>query len=269
MYLPSYLVGAHPESPGFSSWKYIVYPQSSTHPWLTMEEFDDYYEEEEEEETQFFPLSDEFCDAVDSSILKAVSDAVAPLEKKLDDLAKRLQPLSEREDVAGPSGPLPPQSSSASLPEKPRKRPRSDGVDSNALEKLRQAFLDAQTPAQPVEPSSSEPLPSGTPRLIPSPPPSEDLHGGSDGESEKSRSWRPSPPGSVSHLQTTPSQADLQSDLLDPENLLHPRSSQWVPCDKVAKYVAGRLRKPLDQEDRSRGVPSPILVRQSGSYTGN
>ncbi|KAJ1160482.1 hypothetical protein NDU88_000984 [Pleurodeles waltl] len=46
-----------------------------------MEEYDDGYTEEEE--ISYFPVTEDFCDTVDASVIKAVLDAVAPLEKKL------------------------------------------------------------------------------------------------------------------------------------------------------------------------------------------
>lgn len=39
--------------------------------------------------------------------------------------------------------------------------------------------------------------------------------------------------------------------MLDPDDILHPRSSDWAPSDKVAQYVASRIRRPLEKEARN------------------
>ncbi|CAH2281995.1 Hypothetical predicted protein [Pelobates cultripes] len=40
--------------------------------------------------------------------------------------------------------------------------------------------------------------------------------------------------------------------LFDPDTLQHPRSSKWYPLDHVAKYIAARIRKPLDKVARNK-----------------
>ncbi|KAJ1172224.1 hypothetical protein NDU88_004072 [Pleurodeles waltl] len=37
-------------------------------------------------------------------------------------------------------------------------------------------------------------------------------------------------------------------DMLNPDDLFHPRSAEWLSAPKVAAYAVGRLRKPLDKE---------------------
>ncbi|KAJ1091841.1 hypothetical protein NDU88_004956 [Pleurodeles waltl] len=39
--------------------------------------------------------------------------------------------------------------------------------------------------------------------------------------------------------------------LFDPENIIHPRSTEWVPCAEGALYVQDRLRKGFDKDIRS------------------
>lgn len=112
----------------------------------------------------------------------------------------------------------------------------ADG-DTDAFARLKQAFLDAQ----PVQPA---PIPAL--RVVVPPIDQDDTHTDdsphtSDGDS--GRPWRPAT------LQ--PQSQDMDSDMLNPDNLLHPRSSEWVPAPKVAAYMAARLRKPLDKEVHS------------------
>ncbi|KAM8962405.1 uncharacterized protein RCH25_037941 [Pelodytes ibericus] len=40
--------------------------------------------------------------------------------------------------------------------------------------------------------------------------------------------------------------------LFDPDNLQHPRSAEWFPADHIAKYIAARVRKPLDKITRNK-----------------
>ncbi|KAJ1104808.1 hypothetical protein NDU88_002217 [Pleurodeles waltl] len=65
--------------------------------------------------------------------------------------------------------------------------------------------------------------------------------GDSPDEVGPSRPWRPLP-------LDDPKFQEPVTDMLEPEDLIHPRSSEWSPMDKVARYVASRLRKPLDKE---------------------
>ncbi|KAJ1162677.1 hypothetical protein NDU88_003144 [Pleurodeles waltl] len=59
-------------------------------------------------------------------------------------------------------------------------------------------------------------------------------------------------------------EGSLQGNLLfDPENIIHPRSMEWVPCTEVAHYVQDRLRKGFDKDVRSilrSECPCPSLV---------
>lgn len=65
-----------------------------------------------------------------------------------------------------------------------------------------------------------------------------------DEDEGPSRPWRPSRPA------PEPSSQDLCADMLDPDEILHPRSSDWAPCDKVAQYVASRIRRPFEAAAR-------------------
>ncbi|KAJ1107645.1 hypothetical protein NDU88_005035, partial [Pleurodeles waltl] len=38
------------------------------------------------------------------------------------------------------------------------------------------------------------------------------------------------------------------SDVLDPNEIVHPQYSELAPSHKVANYVVGRIRKPLEKE---------------------
>ncbi|XP_078531608.1 uncharacterized protein LOC144818244 isoform X2 [Lissotriton helveticus] len=52
------------------------------------------------------------------------------------------------------------------------------------------------------------------------------------------------------------------ADMLDLDDIVHPRSAEWVPAEKAALYLASRLRKPLENEARSRlraECPRPTL----------
>ncbi|KAM8977614.1 uncharacterized protein RCH25_047525 [Pelodytes ibericus] len=40
--------------------------------------------------------------------------------------------------------------------------------------------------------------------------------------------------------------------LFDSDNLQHPRSAEWFPADHIAKYIAARVRKPLDKITRNK-----------------
>ncbi|KAJ1149107.1 hypothetical protein NDU88_001925 [Pleurodeles waltl] len=51
--------------------------------------------------------------------------------------------------------------------------------------------------------------------------------------------------------------------LFDPENIIHPRSTEWVPCVEVAHYVQDRLRRGFDKDVRSTlrsECPRPSLL---------
>ncbi|KAJ1091622.1 hypothetical protein NDU88_004739 [Pleurodeles waltl] len=50
----------------------------------------------------------------------------------------------------------------------------------------------------------------------------------------------------------TMSESISQKNLLfDPEDIIHPRSTEWVPCMEVAHYVQERLRKSFDKDVHS------------------
>ncbi|KAJ1210031.1 hypothetical protein NDU88_005399 [Pleurodeles waltl] len=39
----------------------------------------------------------------------------------------------------------------------------------------------------------------------------------------------------------------------DPESIIQPRSSEWLPCEEVAQYVQDHIRKGFDRDVRGRG----------------
>ncbi|KAJ1206241.1 hypothetical protein NDU88_001650 [Pleurodeles waltl] len=51
--------------------------------------------------------------------------------------------------------------------------------------------------------------------------------------------------------------------LFDPENIIHPPSTEWVPCVEVAHYVQDKLRRSFDKDVRSTlcsECPRPSLL---------
>ncbi|XP_078538216.1 uncharacterized protein LOC144823513 [Lissotriton helveticus] len=61
------------------------------------------------------------------------------------------------------------------------------------------------------------------------------------------RPWRP-----ASQSLGSVEEDDKTSDMFDPTKIYHPRSSEWIPDPKVASYVAGKVRQPLEREVRTR-----------------
>lgn len=189
---------------------------------------------------------------LDTSILRAVTQVVVPLEKKLAALqAQCQQPLKAREDSNGPLAPLPPGQAAnppSVPPQSVEKRKRTDdpGIDLDAFMRLKKAFLDAQ----PIL-DAQTPGPSG---VVPLSPPQADLGEGDDcpntSDGDGSRPWRPT--ASSLGRSDLPADTSLTShgDSLNPDDLLHPRSTEWCPARKVAAYMASRLRKHLDKEVR-------------------
>ncbi|KAJ1164535.1 hypothetical protein NDU88_004972 [Pleurodeles waltl] len=48
----------------------------------------------------------------------------------------------------------------------------------------------------------------------------------------------------------------------DPENIIHPRSTEWLPCEEVAQYVKDHIHKGFDREVRNTlrsECPRPFL----------
>ena len=51
--------------------------------------------------------------------------------------------------------------------------------------------------------------------------------------------------------------------MLNPDDLYHQHSADWTLAVNVARYVAARIRKPMDKEVRSRlcaECPRPLLA---------
>ncbi|KAJ1169395.1 hypothetical protein NDU88_001288 [Pleurodeles waltl] len=105
-----------------------------------MEEFGDYCEEEE---ITYLPIDDHFCQITELSIFKAVSQVVAHMEKKIQELQAQCQkPLNPREDSQVPQYPLPgPKTSSAA--DLKRKHREENRVDVDALVRLKKAFMES------------------------------------------------------------------------------------------------------------------------------
>ncbi|KAJ1169167.1 hypothetical protein NDU88_001073 [Pleurodeles waltl] len=61
------------------------------------------------------------------------------------------------------------------------------------------------------------------------------------------------------HTEVSP----LNNVCFDLENIIHPRSTEWVPCPEVAHYVQDSMRKVFDKDIRSTlcsGCPQPALI---------
>ncbi|KAJ1143144.1 hypothetical protein NDU88_009455 [Pleurodeles waltl] len=46
----------------------------------------------------------------------------------------------------------------------------------------------------------------------------------------------------------------------DPENIIHPRSTEWLPCDEVVQYVQDHIRKGFDREARKSKVFDQVWI---------
>ncbi|KAJ1170040.1 hypothetical protein NDU88_001921 [Pleurodeles waltl] len=174
----------------------------------------------EEESFQRGPIDDKFCEAVETSLHQAVAPAIEPLEHCLLALAEVCPfPLNE-----------PPTTHKGAC--------KSDtGIDLRAFDCLKKVFL-----SQPTSPGGDTPAASKEAPL--SLHPDDDDHAGdSPDEMGPSRPWFPS--------QSLGDQREDVSDMLGPEDLIHPRSAEWTPMDKVAKYVASQLRMSIDKEFRA------------------
>ncbi|KAJ1208086.1 hypothetical protein NDU88_003476 [Pleurodeles waltl] len=66
----------------------------------------------------------------------------------------------------------------------------------------------------------------------------------------------------ANHTEDSPSQPLGKHLQFDPDNIMHPRSTEWVPCQEVAEYVQTRLRKGFEKEVRNTlcsECPRPAL----------
>lgn len=178
----------------------------------------DYYDDSLGEDNALSSLqwNENFYEAVDDSIYRAVGEAMAPLEERLTTKIDQAMAHLASLQVATP----PPASmnfpETASSPPS-AKRLRDSGMDTPAFDRVKKAFL-ATNPAVPT---------ALQPPVTPVPP-------------------QPGPSCPDNAHQST----DV-SDMFDPEDIVHPRSSEWAPADKVTEYVALRIRKPLDKDARN------------------
>ncbi|KAJ1092796.1 hypothetical protein NDU88_005906 [Pleurodeles waltl] len=186
---------------------------------------------------------EEFFDAVYASIYREVSEAIGPLEDRLSQqIAQECAKLS----VSSLTPSAPPMSfndsQSSTTAATPAKRRREAGVDHDVLDRVKNSLLSL------ADSSLSLDLQSLSLSLQYT-----DSSGDQDDDAGPSRPWLPS------NSQSAPqdSTSDV-ADMLDPDYITHPKSSEWAPSDKVTHYVAGRIRKPLEKESRScRGAECP------------
>lgn len=123
------------------------------------------------------PWDEDFYDAVDASIYWAVEEAMNPLEERLSrQIAQAFANFTPQTVAPAPSN----AQGSAPAPqvpvEPPAKRTREAGVDLDAFDRLRQAFLATQPALPPSLPSPPQ-KDSGDPDNLPGPsrlPPSKD-----------------------------------------------------------------------------------------------
>lgn len=80
------------------------------------------------------PWGDAFYEAVDTSIYKAVDQAITPLEDRLSRQIEQAFERLERQVAAPPQAPA--TSAQDTLGSPPPKRPRESGVDADAFERL-------------------------------------------------------------------------------------------------------------------------------------
>ncbi|KAJ1130303.1 hypothetical protein NDU88_008656 [Pleurodeles waltl] len=48
----------------------------------------------------------------------------------------------------------------------------------------------------------------------------------------------------------------------DPESIIHPRSTEWLPCEEVAQYVQDHIRKGFDREVRKSRAFDRVWIFQ-------
>ncbi|KAJ1185769.1 hypothetical protein NDU88_002556 [Pleurodeles waltl] len=150
----------------------------------------------EEESTYLMPLDVEFCEAGDVSIQHTVSLALAPLEEKNEWLTQ-----------ARKQGPSMAPVQSVTL-RQASKLPMEQGIDMNAFEHLKKAFLQSQPQFPKPNPLVLTPHPSS--------PVVNDFLGDSDGDPGHSRLRRPSTDYSVSPCAGQGPQDSPVEDSLDP-----------------------------------------------------
>lgn len=129
---------------------------------------------------------------MDASIHQAVSDAMGPFERRNMQYAYAIQA------------------------QRPLKRKSKSDLDLGAFERLKKAFL-----ARPEGDSQSAPIETPGPSFIEKD--EEESAEESADDAGPSRPWRPTEQSSPD----VPTEGE--SDMLVPEDLVHPRSSEWTP----------------------------------------
>lgn len=119
------------------------------------------------------------------------------------------------------------------------KRKLPNTSEPGAFERLKTAFV-AKTPCLEQEFAADVPEQSHF-----------TLEDDADSAGESLDEAGPSTPWNANAPPSEPSpHSEVPSDMLVPEDLVHPRSSAWTPSPKVSAFVAGHLRKPLEKEVR-------------------
>ncbi|KAJ1163875.1 hypothetical protein NDU88_004327 [Pleurodeles waltl] len=75
----------------------------------------------------------------------------------------------------------------------------------------------------------------------------------------------PKPMGKRKHKShnTEERSSSLRNLSFDPESIIHPRSSEWLPCEEVAQYVQDHIRKGFDRDVQNTlrsECPRPSLL---------
>ncbi|KAJ1142942.1 hypothetical protein NDU88_009254 [Pleurodeles waltl] len=190
---------------------------------------------------------EEFFDAVDASIYRVVSEAIGPLE---DRLSQQRAHECAKFTASSLTPSAPPMSfndsQSSTMVATPAKRSHEAGVDHNIFDCVKNSLLSLADSSLSLDSQSLSPSLHHT-----------DSSGAQDDDAGPSRPWLPS------NSQSTPQESTSDvADMLDPDDIIHPRSSEWAPSDKVACYVAGRIGKPLEKMDPTivLGLSAPVLL---------
>ncbi|KAJ1155754.1 hypothetical protein NDU88_008483 [Pleurodeles waltl] len=189
------------------------------------------------------PWDEEFYDALNASIGRAVSDAMGALEERLSQQTAgkcTKVTVSTPAPTARPVSPghsQPPSADTTSV-----NRFREVEVDHDTFAQLKQAFL-----AQTYPPSDWD-----IAGLFTEPPPliSPDQHG-DDSFSDPDDDLGPLKPLLSSSHPPPPDSVVEGSDMLDPNDILHPWSSEWTPSEKVENDMASLIWKPMEKESHN------------------
>ncbi|XP_069082882.1 uncharacterized protein [Pleurodeles waltl] len=182
---------------------------------------------------------------VDVLISQAIAKALAPLNERV----AKLSEVAKGTGMFGGTGANSKTSVNVMAPKKLRKRNAGhlEGFDhltktfhKNTRELKRLPFQEGLLPRETGEEAHHIWGPDvGLPKWVEG-----DTEGdfSSGKEQESGQPWHPVPP--------PPDQQeaeDSSSDMSDPEGFYHLRSSEWRPEQKVAEYVASKIRQPLDK----------------------